>query len=520
MQPGFLIKERYKVIKLLAKTEFSYIFEVDDNGIIKILKVLRKKSSKFINLLQREFEVLSLLHHAGIPRVQPDGYLFWKDEANKELHGFVMDKIDGLNLEECLNQHPQQVITEDQAIDWLKQLLNILDYIHQQGYIHRDIKPSNILVKNNGKIVLIDFNTCRAISETYLAKIGGQIGITRIGTVGYMPPEQNYGFALPQSDFFALALTLVRLLTGKLPYELLERQTGELILRNSATQLSSHLIDLLEQMVALSPSHRPQSAKFILQRLESIQIYPETERLLVNQNSGLEIPEKSEQINLSKTAIPPNFWIIFIVENLWLSLLILMRLIGFRAISPKLEVTFNDRGVDNHMANRLAIAKIYYQCALLLKPGYKKVRYNLGSLYEKLGKYNKARSEYEIAIQGNLAVAYNNLARLEILDKKYASAVELLLEGLLLAQTDEVKYAFLKNLGWALLKQNRYTEAETYLGEAIKLMSDRAPAYGLLAQLLERLGQTQSARIAWENFLKYAPNDRSPEVNAWIMVAP
>lgn len=520
IKTGILIKERYKVINLVNKTDFSYIFEVDDCGIIKIFKILRKKHSKFINLLQREFEVLSLLNHPGIPRVQPDGYLSWKDETNKELHGFVMDKVDGINLEERLNQQSQQAITEERAIDWLKQLLNILDYIHQQGYIHRDIKPSNIILKNNGQIVLIDFNTCRAVSETYLAKIGTRIDATKIGTGPYMPPEQLNGFALPQSDFFALALTLLRLLTGKHPYEFLDRQTGELILRNCASQISSQLADLLQQMVALCPTQRPQTAKFILQRLESIELYPETDRLLINQNYALEIPENSELINLDKTANTPSYWIKFIIENLWLSVLILMWLIGFRPILPKLEVTFNDRGVDNHMANRLAIAKIYYQCALLLKPGYKKVRYNLGSLYEKLGKYDKARAEYEIAIQGNLAVAYNNLARLEILDKKYATAVDLLLEGLLLAQTDEVKYAFLKNLGWALLKQNRYTEAETYLREAIKLMSDRAPAYGLLAQLLERLGQRHSARVAWENFLKYAANDRSPEVNAWIMVAP
>jgi len=206
----------------------------------------------------------------------------------------------------------------------------------------------------------------------------------------------------------------------------------------------------------------------------------------------------------------------------WIALFMLSA-IGFRRFFPNLYVTLNDRGVQSYLAGQFRSAFWYYQAALFLNPKYKKVRYNLGALYEKKQQPQKARTEYQIAIQGQVPEAYNNLARLLILEKCYSEAIDLLVEGLHKhkSQTDPIlRYTLLKNLGWALLKQGRDREAETYLREAIALMNARAPAYGLLAQVLELRGEKEEARTIWEQFLKYAPGDRSPEVEAWMLVAP
>ena len=117
----------------------------------------------------------------------------------------------------------------------------------------------------------------------------------------------------------------------------------------------------------------------------------------------------------------------------------------------------------------------------------------------------------------------NNNGIPDILEKQYREAIALLKEGLQKseAQTDMVvRYAFLKNLGWALLKEGEYVQAEEYLRDAIALMTTRAPSYGLLAQVLEARGQKEEARVIWERFLELAPRDLSPEVEAWMMVAP
>ena len=86
----------------------------------------------------------------------------------------------------------------------------------------------------------------------------------------------------------------------------------------------------------------------------------------------------------------------------------------------------NDRGLEHYLASRLPQAVSDFTKALELDPNFAETHYNLGSLYEDLRDFDKARAEYRVAILGGLAAAYNNLARLYILDKDYAAAVDLL----------------------------------------------------------------------------------------------
>lgn len=195
----------------------------------------------------------------------------------------------------------------------------------------------------------------------------------------------------------------------------------------------------------------------------------------------------------------------------WVSLL-LLSWASFRLLFPQLYVKLNDCGYDNYIAKQYQLARFYFQCALLLKPNYKKAHYNLGATYEKLHQLEKARSEYHIA--DGVSEAYSNLARLYIQDKQYSEAIALLEKAFQKpkAQTDPLlRYALLKNMGWVLLEQQHYPEAETYLREAIELMNTRAIAYKLLARLLEARGDREEARIMWQHFRHYALNESPQE---------
>jgi len=195
----------------------------------------------------------------------------------------------------------------------------------------------------------------------------------------------------------------------------------------------------------------------------------------------------------------------------WVSLL-LLSLASFRLLFPKLYVQLNDCGVDNYLVKQYQLARFYFQCALLLKSNYKKAHYNLGATYERLDKLDKARSEYRIA--EGVSEAYSNLARLYIQDKQYSEAITLLEKAFQKqkAQTDPLlRYALLKNMGWVLLEQQRYVEAETYLREAIELMNTKAIAYKLLARLLEAKGDREEAQKMWQKFREYALNESSRE---------
>lgn len=286
--PEWLLQDRYRIIQPLARGSFGQTFEVDDlqdatdgRGKRKVLKVLLTNYPQAVSLFQREAKILTLLKHPGIPRVEPDGYFtFWSQNNLQQLHCLVMEKIEGINLKDWLRNQNNQLLTSKQAISWLKQLAEILLQIHGQQYLHRDIKPSNIMLKPDGRLVLIDFGAVREATGTYLQQLEGRGG-TIIIAPGYTPPEQANGKAVPRSDFYALGRTFVHLLTGKHPLELSQDpQTGDLSWRSSAPQVSQRLADLIDHLIAMLSVNRPENAQEILHRLDEIEHPPRKKWLI------------------------------------------------------------------------------------------------------------------------------------------------------------------------------------------------------------------------------------------------
>ncbi len=264
-----LLEGRYRIVKILGGGGFGKTFEVSDRGTSKVLKVLITEHPKAISLFQQEAKVLSHLNHPGIPRT--DGYFtFFPKNSQASLHCLVMEKIEGLDLEEYLKQRENRPIDEKLALEWLTQLTKILHEVHQQNFFHRDIKPANIMLRADGHLVLIDFGTAREATETYMQKVARQ-QVTGIVSAGYTPLEQATGKAVPQSDFYALGRTFVYLLTGKPPDEFPEDpRIGKLIWRESASQVSKQLAGLIDYLMEPFPGKRPQNAQMILQCLLEI----------------------------------------------------------------------------------------------------------------------------------------------------------------------------------------------------------------------------------------------------------
>lgn len=268
-----LLQGRYRLVAPLGSGGFGRTFEVDDNGTRKVLKVLLKEHPKAVELFKQEADVLVRLRHPGIPKVDRDGYFtFSPAHSTESFHCLVMEKIAGANLQDWL-KHRGRPISEQQALNWLKQLSEILDQVHRLNYFHRDIKPHNIMCKPNGQLVLIDFGTAREVSATYFAKVGQGANVTGIVSPGYTPPEQTNGKAVPQSDFFALGRTFVYLLTGKPPTAFPENpRTGRLMWRKGAPQVSDPLANVIDYLMAPFPGNRPQSPQMVLQCLEEINL--------------------------------------------------------------------------------------------------------------------------------------------------------------------------------------------------------------------------------------------------------
>ncbi len=264
-----LLQGRYRVVRPLGGGGFGRTFEANDRGTLKVLKVLYKHHPKAVELFQQEAKVLSRLNHPGIPKVDPDGYFTFLPANFKEpLHCLVMEKITGLNLEEWMKQRDKKPLKQEEALNCLKQLVEILDKVHQQQFFHRDIKPLNIMRRPEGPLVLIDFGAVRELTGTYLAKVGQGQNITGIVSPGYTPPEQINGKAVPQSDFYALGRTFVYLVTAQSPTAFPENpRTGKLLWREHAPQIAPEVADVIDYLMAPFPGNRPQNAQMILQCL-------------------------------------------------------------------------------------------------------------------------------------------------------------------------------------------------------------------------------------------------------------
>jgi serine/threonine protein kinase len=275
------IAGRYRVTRLLSdKTGFGKVYEAYEGNNPKILKVLKEdlnRNPKAVELFEQEAAVLGQMDNPGIPRV--DCYFQYPTRNGIRLHCIGMEKIEGINLEEWLEQRGNQPINQEQALNWLEQIAGILDVVHSRQYLHRDIKPSNIMLRRGtppsqggagGDLVLIDFGTAREMTYTYLAKIGSGERITAIESSGYTAPEQAFGQAIPQSDFYSLGRTFVFLLTGRHPLDMYDSRNDVLNWRGYATHVSPLLLDLIDRLMAKEIKQRPANTQELLQRIEEI----------------------------------------------------------------------------------------------------------------------------------------------------------------------------------------------------------------------------------------------------------
>ncbi len=230
--------------------------------------------------------------------------------------------------------------------------------------------------------------------------------------------------------------------------------------------------------------------------------------------------------------IPKYFWHQRICQ---MSFLLTGSVLSLYFLQPNISDLYTKRGRINYNAipKQIASAKANFERATKLDPDNAEAHYGLGNIYEELGNLKQTQAEYEIAVQGGLPDAYNNLARLYILNQKSDEAAVLLNKGLMRVskQDKEVEYSLRKNLGWARLEQKRYSEAEAQLRTAIQLTDDlkregklkpdlnQAAPYCLLAQVLEHKEQLSEAQKNWKNCKQYANPSNSPEEDSWLHLA-
>jgi tetratricopeptide (TPR) repeat protein len=274
------------------------------------------------------------------------------------------------------------------------------------------------------------------------------------------------------------------------------------------------------------------SSKLLVGGLGLVELLAITTQGILTLIALTEVGQKTREKIFSSLMIKKHHWE---KVSTIVAFVLLAVLISFRASLPQMAVWFNDWGVEHYQAKEFDSALSDYEKAIALRPDYAEAHYHLGLVYEDLQQYDKARAEYQLAIQSDLDAleplarlkAHNNLGRLYILKNDYTAAIPSLITGLNLvdeeaAKTDEdiksTQYAFKKNLGWTQLGLKNYTQAESLLKEAIALDRDRGAAYCLLAQVLEGKKQQTEAQTQWQACIMYADRN-DPDEYQWLALA-
>jgi serine/threonine protein kinase len=255
---GHILAERYELAELLGAGGSGSTYrarsidtENQSSVAIKILSLQHLQDWKQLELFEREAKVLAQLNHPQIPQ-----YLdyFHVDTPTNRAFYIVQQLAPGKPLTAWVQSGWRA--TEAEVRDIARQLLEILQYLHQQSppLIHRDIKPHNIIRNDDGQVFLVDFGAVQNVYQNTLLK-----GSTVAGTYGYMSPEQFRGAAVPASDLYGLGATVLYLLTHRSPADLPQERL-KLKFRDHVN-ISEHFADWLEMMMEPNVADRFSSAE-------------------------------------------------------------------------------------------------------------------------------------------------------------------------------------------------------------------------------------------------------------------
>ncbi|WP_063771999.1 serine/threonine-protein kinase [Kitasatospora mediocidica] len=212
----------------------------------------------------RECRITAAMDHPGLVTVFDAG------EDAGELY-LVMQRVPGISLGDLIAEESPFPI--DWAVAVAAQICAALSVVHAVPVVHRDLKPSNVMVRQDGRVVVLDLGIATALDRehTRLTMTG-----VPIGSPSYMAPEQALsGVVDPRSDLYALGCLLHEMLAGEEPFRaptalgVLRRQVDEppVPLRQLRAEVPAVLEALVLDLLAKRPADRPADAQEVHRRL-------------------------------------------------------------------------------------------------------------------------------------------------------------------------------------------------------------------------------------------------------------
>ena len=260
LQIGSVVDGKYKILNKVGQGGMSVVYLAMNERANKqwAIKEVRKDGVQDYEVVKQglivETDMLKKLQHDNLPSIIDV-------IDNDETFLIVMDYIEGNPLSKTLKEYGAQ--SQEDVIRWSKQLCDVLGYLHAQNppIIYRDMKPSNVMLKPDGKVMLIDFGTAREFKSNRVEDT------TCLGTRGYAAPEQYGGMGQTdaRTDIYCLGATMYHLVTGHNPSEPPYQMYP---IREWDSTLSSGLEEIIWKCTRDNPNERYQSCAELMYDLE------------------------------------------------------------------------------------------------------------------------------------------------------------------------------------------------------------------------------------------------------------
>ncbi len=306
---GRTLGGRYRLDEVLNTGGMGIIFDATQLQVgrrvaVKVLKPTLTRNRSLVERFQLEVEVVAQISHPHVVS------LFDTGQDGTGLTYLVMEFVEGKTLRQALRSGDLLLW---EILEVFAQVCDALIEIHGQQIIHRDLKFDNIMVQRmrDGRIhvQLLDFGVAKLLTRDRNLTEGGQVA----GTPGIVAPELVDGHdPTAQSDLYSLGVVLFTTLAGHAPFDgdndlELMRAHKERALPNLRKivddRVPEEVIDLTYELLAKDPDLRPNSARSVCSRLNTMasrigERFPDATAYLPPSDDALEdSPSKVESIS-------------------------------------------------------------------------------------------------------------------------------------------------------------------------------------------------------------------------------
>lgn len=260
---GDVVDNTYQILNEIGSGGMGVIYLAYHIRLQKYV-VMKKLKGEFsdISLLRNEADVLKGLHHPFLPQV------YDLIEYGSDIYT-IIDYINGYDLEYYIKNNYS--FSESQLIKWLKQLCEVLQYLHGQNppILHTDIKPANIIVTADGNICLIDFgislgvnNSIKGYSKNYSSPEQYENIKSALQGCSYQPYELD-----ARTDVYSLGAAFYHLMSGVMPDI---SNPCQIPLSKYSLNYSEALVSIIDKSMAYDREQRFSSAAKMYSSLENI----------------------------------------------------------------------------------------------------------------------------------------------------------------------------------------------------------------------------------------------------------